>query len=145
MFPLATASTSDPRWFSELFFATITNDANHALGNAGSEGGSSRLLWGRHMWMLALFCAALGASLSVRHKVFALVPASLIVLGLTVICGVVSHWGVFGIVLATIANIVVLQMSYCVGGLIVQLFGKRTRRRGFDVRSSQAALRRVFG
>jgi hypothetical protein len=80
------------------------------------------------MWMLALFCAALGGLLSVRYKVFALVPAGLVVLGLTVVCGVARQWGVLGIVLATMAHVVILQVSYCVGGLILQLFGKTSRR-----------------
>jgi hypothetical protein len=93
------------------------------------------------MWIVAFFCVALGASVSVRYKVFVLAPAGLVVLGLTVVCGVASHWGVLGIVLATIANVIILQVSYCAGGLGLQLFGKTSSRQALKATRPYSALR----
>jgi hypothetical protein len=95
------------------------------------------------MWIVVFFCAALGASLSVRYKVFALVPAGLVVFGLTVVCGVASHSGVLGIILATIANVIILQVSYCAGGLGLQFFGKTSSRKALKTSRPYSALRRV--
>jgi hypothetical protein len=61
--------------------------------------------------------------LSVRFKVIALIPGSLIVVGLTAIFGALHEWGASALVLVTVANVIVFQMAYAVGGLILQVFG----------------------
>jgi hypothetical protein len=75
------------------------------------------------MWMFALCCAALGALLSVRFKAIALIPGSLIVVGLTAIFGTLHEWGASALLLMAMANVIVFQMAYAVGGLVLQVFG----------------------
>jgi hypothetical protein len=72
------------------------------------------------MWTIALSCAALGILLSTRCKAFALAPTGLLVLALTVVYGLTNGWGVLGVVVATMANLGVLQASYVVAGLALQ-------------------------
>jgi hypothetical protein len=81
------------------------------------------------MWIVALFCATLGVLLSVRCKALALAPASFITLGFTIVYGLVAGWSVSGLVVGGIANLLILQTSYCVGRLVRQLFGKSVVRR----------------
>lgn len=75
------------------------------------------------MWTIALSCAALGVLLSARCKAFALAPTGLLILALTVIYGLTTGWGALGVVIATMANLVVLQMSYVVAGFALQRLG----------------------
>jgi hypothetical protein len=73
--------------------------------------------------IVALCCAALGALLSVRCTTFALIPASAFVIGLTTISGLLNEWSALALVLVTIANLIVLQVAYGIGGLVLQVIG----------------------
>jgi hypothetical protein len=80
------------------------------------------------MWTIALSCAALGILLSARCKAFALAPTGLLILALTVVYGLTNGWGALGVVVATMANLFVLQASYVVAGLALQRLGRPAER-----------------
>jgi hypothetical protein len=84
-------------------------------GTPSREGDSKiAFTWGMaRMGTIAFSCATLGFVLSARFKAFALVPASLLALGPTLVFGFVNGWGTLGLVLATMANLMILQASYC--------------------------------
>jgi hypothetical protein len=70
--------------------------------------------------MLLLISALfIGVALGLRHKVFILVPASILSVGVILIVGIVGHDGVWAIVFITIATVATLQVGYLVGTVIV--------------------------
>jgi hypothetical protein len=69
------------------------------------------------MLTAALCCAALGILLSVRFSAFVLAPASLLVIGFTLGYGLFNGWATVSLTLATTANLFILQMGYCLGGI----------------------------
>ncbi len=75
------------------------------------------------MWIVALCCASLGVLLSVRFKTFCLIPGSAFVVGLTTVFGLLDEWGALALILVTIANLIVLQVAYGIGGIVVQVAG----------------------
>jgi hypothetical protein len=89
------------------------------------------------MWTVALCCAALGVLLSVRFRAFALVPASVCVLGLTLFIGVLNGWGPWGLALVTIANLIALQLCYCVGAIASTRFSEPVERRPMTLPRTQ--------
>ena len=93
------------------------------------------------MGTIAFSCATLGFVLSARFKAFALVPASLLALGPTLVFGFVNGWGTLGLVLATMANLMILQASYCVGGILLRRFGKPAERRAPRLRHMRVMQR----
>jgi len=71
---------------------------------------------------IALSCAALGILLGARYKAFALLPGVLLALGLTILYGLANGWGLLGAVLASTGNFALLQLGYCVGGIVSSLY-----------------------
>jgi membrane protein DedA with SNARE-associated domain len=69
------------------------------------------------MLIIALCCAMLGIALSVRCKVFFIIPASLLAVAVAVSFGIHHGQSALAIVLAASANLVALQMGYFFGGL----------------------------
>jgi hypothetical protein len=63
------------------------------------------------MWIIALCCASLGALLGLRFKTFSLGPRSAFVVGLTAVFELLDEWGAPGLVLLTIGNLVIFQMT----------------------------------
>jgi hypothetical protein len=72
------------------------------------------------MWTVALGCAALGVLLSLRFRAYALVPASLLTIGVSVGYGLSNGLGVLSLFLVTMANLIVLQVGYCLACYVVQ-------------------------
>jgi membrane protein DedA with SNARE-associated domain len=70
--------------------------------------------------IVALCCAALGISLSVRFKAIFLIPASLLVIAFAVGFGIRNGQGPLTIVLTAPGNLLALQLGYFFGGLGVQ-------------------------
>jgi hypothetical protein len=71
------------------------------------------------MLIAALLVAALiGASIATRLTVWALVPAVLFVLGLTVVTGILLHWDFTWILFAEVINVVGLELAYLATSLI---------------------------
>jgi hypothetical protein len=78
--------------------------------------------------MLLLIAAlVIGFALGVRHKVFILVPASIVSLGPILIVGIAGHDSVWTIVLSTIATVATLQVGYLIGTVIVPFGGERQK------------------
>jgi len=76
----------------------------------------------------------LGVLIATRSKVWALAPAGLFVVGLTVAIGIASKWAGFWMMLAAFINVVGLDMAYLSSSLIF--------RRTSDVRTIQLAQTR---
>ena len=82
-----------------------------------------------------LVAALIGASIATRLTVWALLPAVLFVLGLTVVTGISLHWDSTWILLAEVINVVGLELAYLSTSLIfcrtseVQLGQARTANR----------------
>jgi hypothetical protein len=74
------------------------------------------------MLAIALSCAALGILLGGRCNAFSLLPGVLLALGLTILYGLADGWGLLGAVLASMGNLAVLQLGYCVGGIVSNLY-----------------------
>jgi hypothetical protein len=74
------------------------------------------------MLTIALSCAALGILLGARCKAFALLPGVLLALGLTILYGLANRWGLLGAVLASMGNFALLQLGYCVAGIVSSLY-----------------------
>jgi hypothetical protein len=74
------------------------------------------------MLTIALSCAALGILLGARCKAFALLPGVLLALGLTILYALADEWGLLGAVLASMGNLALLQLGYCVGGIVSSLY-----------------------
>jgi hypothetical protein len=81
------------------------------------------------MWTVALGCAALGVLLSLRFRAYALVPASLLTIGVSVGCGLLNGFGVLGLVLATVANLIILQVGYFLACCVVQATRHTSKKR----------------
>jgi hypothetical protein len=71
------------------------------------------------MWIVALWCAAVGALLSTYFRVFALPPFSLFVIGLTATYGFFHDWSVLALTIMAIANIVVSHLAYGIAGYLL--------------------------
>jgi hypothetical protein len=131
----------------ELFFAAIPNKTHRCVGERlvvkVTLRSSSLGEW--RMGTIAFSCATLGFVLSVRFKAFALVPASLLALGPTLVFGFVNGWGTLGLVLATMANLIILQASYCVGGILLRRFGKPAERRAPRLRHMRVMRSELAG
>jgi hypothetical protein len=86
------------------------------------------------MWIIALCCASLGALLSVRFKTFSLIPGSAFVVGLTAVFGLLNEWGTLALVLMTIANLIIFQVTYGIAGIVLQVAGiKPAERRALEL------------
>ncbi len=74
------------------------------------------------MLAIALSCAALGILLGARCKAFSLLPGVLLALGLTILYGLANGWGLLGAALVSMGNFALLQLGYCVGGIVSNLY-----------------------
>jgi hypothetical protein len=74
------------------------------------------------MLTIALSCAALGIFLGARCQAFALLPGVLLAVGLTILYGLANGWGLLGGLLASTGNLALLQLGYCVGGIVSSLY-----------------------
>jgi ascorbate-specific PTS system EIIC-type component UlaA len=113
------------------------NERLTCVGERAWWGGGASLALGWRMWIVALCCAVLGILLSIRFRAFALLPASAIALALTVLYGVASTWTAWGLVFAAVGNLFVLQISYCVGAILVEHFWEPVRRQPSRVQRPQ--------
>ncbi len=64
------------------------------------------------MFVVSLCCVAVGALIGVRFKVLAVVPATFMAVAVTILVGVNGAWNIGGIALASIINVICLEVAY---------------------------------
>jgi hypothetical protein len=110
---------------NKLAFAVFVNEAHQCVGERrGRDVGwlLDRLHGGPPMLAIALSCAALGILLGSRCNAFALLPGVVLALGITILYGLADGWGLLGAVLASMGNLAVLQLGYCLAGIVSSLY-----------------------
>jgi hypothetical protein len=91
------------------------------------------------LFIESLFSAALGCFLGTRYRVFALAATMVVVVASAIACGVAAKWAASGTALATLINLVVLQIAYC-GGMAFRSWSFRGRNTGDAARRIAANI-----
>jgi hypothetical protein len=92
------------------------------------------------MLITLLVAALIGASIATRLTAWALLPAVLFVLGLTVVTGISLHWDSTSIMLSEVINVIGLELAYLSTSFLV--FGQTSTSRKIQSAEARTANRR---